>query len=143
MGWPMASQYQEAVQNPSRALRDPELKHAVIECDSLQLPKARTGNFAVVFKATVSGRAWSVKCFTREGADQEQRYEAIHRELKGRRLPFAVEFDYQREGILVNGKWYPILRMEWVRGVGLVDYITNSLSVPARLKCLADSLVAI
>ena len=49
-------------------------------------------------------------------------------------MPSMVEFDFIPEGIRVRGQWFPILRMEWVDGVGLHRYIERHLGRTVRLN---------
>lgn len=141
MSWPSPQDYQEAVQNPALAFDDPDLRGCAVECDRLGFPRPRSGNFAVVYKAeSADQRTWAVRCFSREVDGQHERYAAITDELRRLRLPFTVDFTYQPHGIKVLGRRYPLLKMEWVRGEGLISYITRHLRVPERLTALADGL---
>ena len=40
-----------------------------------------------------------------------------------RKLPFTVDFSYLEQGIRVVGKWYPVLKMEWVEGLTLNQFV--------------------
>ena len=89
--------------------------------NALGLPLAHTGNFAAVFQ--VQGPPdWALKCFTRKVPGLERQYQAIHKHLDCRRLPFMVRFDYQAEGVLVRGQRYPLVKMDWVQGMRLDEF---------------------
>lgn len=137
MAWPVASDFQEAVQNPRDSFSDAELQSGVPELDPLGLPRPRAGGFAVVFKMQCGGRNWAIKCFTREFLDQQSRYAAVSNHLGNVRLPYTVGFKFLSNGIRVRGKYYPVLKMEWVEGDNLKDYIERNLKSPARLRDLA------
>ncbi len=137
MAWPSAADFSEAVQSPRTAFRDAELQSGQIELNNLQLPKPRSGGFAVVFKLQSGPRDWAVKCFTRDFADQRQRYDSISRHLAEKQLPYIVPFEYLREGIKVRGQMYPILKMEWVEGENLREYVERHLRQPQILRKLA------
>lgn len=143
MGWPSPQDYQEAVQNPETAFDDPDLRGCEIELDALEMPKPRSGNFAVVYKATGRGKTWAVRCFLREVQSQNERYAAIAAELNRLRLPFTTGFTYLPGGIRVGGARYPLLKMEWVQGDGLIQYITQHLRSPQRLTALADAITGV
>lgn len=119
VGWPIASDYSDAVQNPRLAFKDPELCAGRPKLDRLGLPWPISGMFASVYQFECPPRRWAVRCFLREFADQQRRYHAISQHLKTSKLPQCVDFEYQREGIRINGAWYPILKMEWIDGVPL------------------------
>jgi hypothetical protein len=139
--WPTPQDYQEAVQNPRLAFRDPDLQAARPKEDAIGLPQPIAGNFASVYKMlSGSARTWAVRCFLREFGDQRQRYDAISWELKRLRLPYTVGFEYQPDGIRVRGGWFPVLKMEWVQGETLTRYVASRLGQPA-LRDLAEKVV--
>src|SRR5262249_20189061 len=49
-----------------------------------------------------------------------------------------VDFEFIADGILVQGRRYPILRMEWVEGYSLRDFIRHNLGQPNLLRAAAD-----
>jgi len=102
------------------------------------MPKLISGNFASVFTVRSStNQQWAVKCFTRSVDHQEERYQRISEALRPVKKPWRVEFDYLSEGILCEGHWYPVLKMEWVEAVELIPYIENHLWNSAKLADLA------
>jgi predicted flap endonuclease-1-like 5' DNA nuclease len=138
--FPSNGEYVEALQNPGICFRDPELKAGRVELTRLGMPKAISGNFASVFSVTgTSGKRYAVKCFTREVKGQDQRYEAIHDVLAGMGRPWQVGFEYIREGVLVKGKWQPILRMEWVeKSQTLIPWLNQNLGHPDLILDIAN-----
>ena len=141
MPWPTPQDYNEAVQNPLSAFPDAELKKGQVAVNNLGLPKPCSGAFAVVFKIKVSPRSWAVKCFTSEVLDQQQRYDAISKHLATARLQYTVPFTYLQTGIKIQGKPYPLLKMEWIQGDSLGAYVEKNLSNPTALHALADKWV--
>ncbi len=139
--WPQPTDFHEAIQNPSSCFRDAELRSGSPLMDSLGLPRAILGNFASVYQILNGSQKYAVRCFLRYHPDQEERYQAISNELTRLKLPFMVGFNFQRQGILVRGKWYPILRMEWVSGMPLTDFIEASLASPEKLISLAEKFL--
>jgi hypothetical protein len=141
MSWPALSDYQEAVQTPGVSFLDPELRHATPDWDPLGLPRAMSGNFAVVFPVHNGTKAWAVRCFSTFHADQEARYRAISQHLKAHRLAWMVDFQYLSQGVRARGKWYPILKMEWVEGELLNGYVSRHLHQPQKLFHLTHQFV--
>ena len=139
--WPTPQDYNEAIQNPSYTFSDPELQTGSCEITSLGLPKPITGNFASVYRLHCHGRDWAVRCFWRELSDMQLRYRAISAHLATARLPYTVGFEYQPQGIRIRGSWYPILKMEWVEGQLLNDYLVCHLSDPVALQSLIENWV--
>ena len=137
MPFPTPGEYQEAVQFPETAFRDPALRVATPDVSALGLPTAITGAFAVVFSLRGRTERWAVKGFLTEVRDQAQRYAAISEALAALDLPAAVLFDYQPQGFLVGGRALPLLKMEWVEGEGLNRFAERHLGQPDVLLGLA------
>jgi WD40 repeat protein len=134
MGWPLSQDYNEAIQSPADSFSDPELRQGEAVCNALGIPMPRSGNFADVYEVRCAdGSRWAVKCFTREVAGLRDRYNEISRALRQAKLPFTVEFTYQEKGIRIRGGWYPVLKMEWVEGFTLNEFVREHLEKPAIL----------
>jgi serine/threonine protein kinase len=140
--WPQLTDYHEAVQNPSRCFRDPELRRGRPRLDGLGLPRVVTGNFASVYQVQTGAKEFAVRCFLTAQAEREQRYAAIATHLKRARLPYTVDFEFEREGIRVGKQWFPILKMEWISGTPLQAYVEEKLDEPSELLSLARKLIA-
>ena len=140
--WPTYGDYQNAVQNPISCFSHPELQQARSETNNLGLPRPISGSFAVVFPLLLDGKKdgkkWAVRCFTTYHPDQEKRYPEISQYLKKQHLPYTVDFEFIKQGIMVKGSWYPILRMEWVEGESLPKYIERNLNKPGEIQNLAE-----
>jgi len=132
MAWPQATDFAEAIQNLRVAFRDPDVRigHAVM--NAMGLPMSRTGNFAAVFevRSPSDAQSWAVKCFTRHVPGLQERYGHIDAHLRGHRLPFMVGFQYLPESVLVRGQWYPFLKMHWVDGLRLDEFLADCLTKP-------------
>ncbi len=138
MAWPSLSDYSEALQNPRYAFSDLELQNGTVIVNKLGQPRPVSGNFATVFQVQSGNRTWAVRCFSREITDQKDRYDAISQHLKQYSLPFMVGFQYLTQGIRVGGRWYPVIKMEWMKGLNLDSYIEQNLSQPKRIQPLVN-----
>jgi len=145
MGWPTPQEYNEAIQNPLTAFEDPELRGGKPLLTPLGLPRPITGAFASVYQlATAKGRTVAVRCFLREFGDQQERYAAISAHLATQtaaHLPYMTNFTYLARGIRVNGRWYPVLKMDWIEGESLQTYVERNLNRPDVLRNLAEQWV--
>ena len=139
MTWPLSQDYNEAIQSPSSSLDDPELRAGQPTTNALGMPQPRSGNFADVyeFECPQTQTRWAVKCFTREVSGLRERYAEISRYLKDAQLPFAVDFQYLEKGVRIRGAWYPALKMRWVEGQLLNEFVRDNLGNPARLQALS------
>jgi hypothetical protein len=140
MMWPLSQDYNEAIQSPSISFSDPELKAGQPVTNTLGIPQPRSGNFADVyeFDCPQTNSKWAIKCFTREVRGLRERYAEISKHLGEAKLPFTVEFHYLQQGIRIRGSWYPVLKMRWVEGLLLNDFVRDNLDHPARLQALAQ-----
>jgi WD40 repeat protein len=140
MAWPLPQDYNEAIQNPRTTFGDPELREGEAVTNALGLPLPRSGNFADVYEVScpATQSRWAVKCFTRAVSGLRERYREISNYLLQVQLPFFVEFTYLEEGIRVHGQWYPILKMQWVEGLLLNEFVRDALDRPATLEALAQ-----
>jgi WD40 repeat protein len=140
MAWPLSQDYNEAIQSPRTCFSDPELQAGEPLTNALGLPRPRSGNFADVYEVDcpATQSRWAVKCFTREIRGLRERYAEISRHLQQAKLPFGVEFHYLEQGIRAHSSWYPVVKMRWIEGLLLNEFVRDSLDKPARLTALSQ-----
>ena len=136
--WPTADDYQSAMQNLSLSMSDTELQSGVAAENIMGMPLLYSGGIADVYRVECAstGNTWAVKCFKRPTAGLQERYAKISDCLQEKRLPFMVDFEYLDKGIRIANHWYPILKMQWVEGQTLGEYIQSNLSKPDMLDQL-------
>lgn len=127
MSWPLASHFSLMLQNPQIAFRDAELRGCRIEKDERNQPRPWSGAFAVVYKGTSADgrRSFAIRAFTTESPERRERYDLISDYLKTRRLECLVDFEYRDRSIRSagDGKWYPLILMDWVQGETLFKWV--------------------
>lgn len=133
MTWPLSQDYNEAIQSPATSFSDAELKTGSVVTNALGLPMPRSGNFADVYEFKCPQRTWAIKCFTRQIPGLRERYKEISNYLKQISFPFIVDFSFLEQGIRIRGTWYPILKMQWVEGFTLNEFVRQQLDKPAVL----------
>jgi hypothetical protein len=142
MTWPNATDYNAAVQNPQLCFRDEDLRQGQTVGDLFGLPRPHSGNFADVYQIqTVDGQSWAVKCFTRPVSGLRRRYLAISEHLRQAQRAFMVEFHFLDEGIRIRDEWHPIVKMHWVEGLCLNEFVREHLNKPVLLDRLAQMWV--
>lgn len=142
--WPSARHFAEALQCPPICFSNPIFKDTLPAVDRLGMPLVTSGQFAYVYKLRAgesNSRVYAVRCFRGYLGDREKRYAAIDAHLRSNRIPALAEFTYEPEGILVGGKRFPILSMEWIEGPTLDVYIREALGKRDVLLHLADEWV--
>jgi serine/threonine protein kinase len=104
------------------------------------MPVVTSGQFAYVFKLNDLSRMGSqaIRCFRGFLGDRQQRYQAIDSHLDKTSIPCVASFDYNSEGIIVLGRKYPILVMEWISGLPLDVYIEDVFERSDVLRYLAE-----
>lgn len=132
MAWPTAAEYGEAIQNLLLTFDDSDIRAGQPSLDLFGLPKPRVGNFSVVFevRSQVADQKWAVKCFTKHKSGLQERYREIDLHLQQHPLPFMVGFRYVPDGVLVRGQRYAFLKMEWVEGLQLDEFLADILGKP-------------
>jgi hypothetical protein len=138
MAWPQATDYNAAIQNPQVSFADPDLRQGQAVADLFGLPRPHSGNFADVYQIQCPGNpSWAVKCFTREVPHRQQRYQAISDHLRQTQRAFIVDFHFLEQGIRIGAEWFPILKMRWVEGLTLNQFVADHLDKPGLLDRLA------
>lgn len=136
--WPTPQDYCEAMQTPESSFQIESLRNAQPELDGLGMPRPISGGFASVYKLT-GKETYAVRCFLANRPDQQERYKNISEFVLSARLPCTVNFEYLEEGIKINGKWFPILRMPWVTGNTLERFVMKHWNDKARMEALCEA----
>lgn len=137
--WPSPQDYNEAIQDLHTNCEDPQLRKGAVEVNALGIPRPLSGSFASVYRVHAGGNDLAVRCFLRDIRDQEQRYALISDFVQHDTLPYTVTFDFVRQGIRINGRWHPLLKMDWLNGLNLDLYVEKNLHVEGAIAKLADS----
>jgi formylglycine-generating enzyme required for sulfatase activity/serine/threonine protein kinase len=125
---------------PQLSFSDPELKAGEVVCGTLGTPQAFAGNFADVYqvRSKSGAKSWAVKCFTRRVSGLRERYREISAHLEKSKLKVMVDFKYLEEGIRIRGEWYPVLKMQWVSGFTLRQFVEERLDDPELIERLYE-----
>lgn len=140
--WPSARHFAEAIQCPGICFSNPRLRETLPAVDRLGMPLVTSGQFAYVYKLKPGGGgAYAVRCFRGHMGDREQRYQLIDEHFRQARTPALAGFAYEPQGILVGGRRFPILAMEWIEGPTLDVYLDEVVGRKEVLLHLADEWV--
>lgn len=125
--FPPRKAFQDILQNPPFAFRDAELKGVTIERGAMNLPRARAGTFADVYRAILpNSTSRAIRVFASTQPERQERYQAIYDYLSRQSLGCLVPFVYSEKGIRApNGKWYPLITMDWIEGDTLFDWLAK------------------
>jgi hypothetical protein len=143
MAYPSLEQYNQAFQHHSMLLADAELRSGTVTTTGLGLPLAISGGFALTYTIKNGANKYAVRCFHRESKALERRYAAISKRLSGLNSPYFVQFQFQPNGIKVDGSGYPIVKMAWAKGETLGEFLEGNRGDTAALIRLSDALIAL
>jgi hypothetical protein len=142
--YPQIVEYNEAVQHPAAAFRDPELRASRVAVNALGLPVALSGAFALTYPmAAPRRRRLALRCFIRAIPAAESKYRGIAGALKGLRSPYFAGFEYLADGIRIRGGFYPVLKMDWVAGEPLGIWLESRGGDRRALEALRSRLGAL
>jgi serine/threonine protein kinase len=141
--YPEIVEYNEAVQNPAHLFRDPELRRGHIELNSLGLPLALSGGFALTYMMRTGRRKLAVRCFLREIPAVQQKYAAIAGAVRALGSGYFVDFEYLDDGIALRGGSYPVVKMDWADGDTLGVWLDRHHSDRRRLARLREAFAAL
>jgi serine/threonine protein kinase len=144
MAWPNIGNYNQAILNPETSLVDTDLRRGTPATGPVgkgRRPHLWPGGLAVVYKISNGSKQYAVKCFTKPvPKNLERRYNLLSHQLKNLQLPSLVGFGYSRDGIFIKGKFngvFPIVKMDWVSGLELQDYVEEYRFQSKSLRNLA------
>ena len=143
MKYPMRNDYDIAIRNLDRFVFDNSLKvgKPVAQKRNPSLLRSHNGGKAIVYEIETNPKKYALKCWVEDLGDLKSRYREIDEYLKVCNLPYFIDFAYKEEGILVNGKKYPIVRMEWFEGINFKDFISLNITNPANIRMLAEDFL--
>lgn len=104
--------------------------------------QACVGGFSIVFPVDVDGTKWAFRCWHHTLDNDQARIKLLSTELKKVGLPYFIDFEYEDNGIVVNGAVYPTTRMKWISGRDIKDYICYNRNNRHKLFKLASDFFA-
>lgn len=123
--FPISIDYIQAVVAHSRTFQVDELKTARFALnDARNRPLARPGQNAVVFRADIEGDAEALRFFTYMDDHVRNRYLALADFLPEAGLDtWLTPPVWVDDAVEVKGELWPLVRMDWVEGRTLDDYV--------------------
>ena len=102
-----------------------------------------SGAFAAVFKGSINGSTYAIRCFLTAEDETINRYKTICNYLKNIQASWKTDCKFLENEIYVNDNSYPILKMEWLSGLLINQFVSNHISDNNVLSELQKQLVAI
>jgi hypothetical protein len=99
------------------------------------------GTSAAVFKAIKDGKTYAVRCFLRGELETFKRYEQLSAFLVAKNPSWRVNFEFLDNEILIDGHYYPLVKMDWDEGTPLHRFIDKYMADSRELSLLQLKLV--
>lgn len=149
--WPSGQDYEQSFQtlklNLSPSIGKTDTWEAVRNPKNSSWYVHASGNYGSIYRiSTGDGKFYALKCFTKKSLSINQRYSSISSYLNSMsQAPDCLtHFVYYPEGIKtrkVAGVYFPMLKMEWIEGVTLNQFISAHLAEPRVIKATGNRIV--
>lgn len=126
-----------AINNSNLFLKVPELIGASVRFNKNGNPFVYAGGFNMVFQLTKGNKDWAFRVWHVPMGENKKRYQKIASYLTDKKLPYFADFIFDEGGLLVNGELIDTIRMEWINGLLLKDYLEENLHNSSVLNQLA------
>lgn len=102
-----------------------------------------SGAFAAVFKGSLMGKSYAIRCFLSAEHETISRYNVICKYLNVIDSNWKTKCEYLENEIEINGNSFPVLKMEWLEGLLINQFVDQNLSDNRVLGELQNKIVAI
>jgi hypothetical protein len=136
MKLPSAEEYLDLISSkPPGSLATLNNYHFVSNADGR--PWFRRSRQVIVFKAEFNSQTYSIRFFLNDDAELFRRYHLIQDYLQQVSVSWKTAFTFLDE------EYYPVVKMDWVDGYSLGEYIDLTITKPVLLGQLQSKLVAL
>ncbi len=138
---PNKSDIINAVNNLDYFLNVKELKGATVKKNLNGQPFFFTGGFNMVFQFEKKSTKWAFRVWHIYLQNLKVRFQKISQYLIKQKLSYFADFIYDENGLLVNGTLVDTIRMVWLDGLLLKDFLQLNLLNKQKLLDLAKSFL--
>lgn len=138
---PNKSDIINSVNNLDSFLKVNELKGAKVKKNVNGQPFFFTGGFNMVYQLELQSKRWAFRVWHVNIKNLKERFYKISKYLTEQDLPYFADFIYDEKGLLVNGELVDTIRMEWLEGLLLKEYIDKNKKDKKKLLKLAESFL--
>ena len=147
MNWFTKEEFENAIETYHSSIKYPNLKG--YRQNKYNRPHISQGTFAfvVMFEESVGNgsKDVAIRAFkSRVDHDSEKRYQAIHQTIKSlenEAKSYFIDYLYLKLGLSINGKEYPIIKMDWSPGQPLFEWLKINKNSKGALNKLINSLI--
>ncbi|RZK06765.1 MAG: protein kinase family protein [Flavobacterium sp.] len=120
----------------NRLIKDKDLLESSLSMLKNGWPEMYAGGFSQVFAFTRGSTKWAIKIWHRVIPEIELRYAALRNIQSKLQLPYFGEFQFVNKGIIINGQLADFVRLEWIEGLKLTEFISKHLEDKEALENL-------
>jgi len=102
-----------------------------------------SGSYAVVFKAKDHYSEFAIRCFISAEQENIDRYRKIDSYLKNLNASWITKIELLEDEINVDYQHYPVIKMDWVEGQLLNNFITQVIDNNTALTELQKEVVSV
>lgn len=143
--FPTISEYNQAIQQNSRFAFNTLSNLTFIPSRSMPVKifSFGSGSYAVVFKAVDGHKEYAIRCFISAENENIERYRKITSYLKAINESWVTDIELLENEINVIGKSFPIIKMEWIDGQLINNYVSQNLNNNTRLTELQEEIIKV
>ncbi len=101
------------------------------------------GGYAVLYPYIVNNEKWGFRCWHKNLEGIQRKLEIVSNAIQNAQLSFLCDFTYVEKGIVVDKDVYPIIRMQWIEGLSIKDYLYNNRNDSNLIKELSEKFLSL
>lgn len=102
-----------------------------------------SGSYAVVFKAKDHYNEFAIRCFISAEKENIDRYRKIDSYLKNLNASWITKIELLEDEINVGYQHYPVIKMDWVEGQLLNNFVTQVIDNNSALTELQNEVISV
>ena len=150
--WPSDTSIENAIENIGYTCDNKELQNLKMEKDDMDLLYQHQGQFAVIYKGSNNEKSYALRLFTNKTLGEMNRYNKLYDFFNQneifKKCDYFTDFKYFPRAIRLKlntpqnneENWFPIIKMGWVNGKSLEDFIKETNSKD-EIKNVADNFL--
>jgi hypothetical protein len=102
-----------------------------------------SGSYAVVFRAKDNYSEYAIRCFISADEENISRYRIINNYFKNLNASWITKIELLEDEINIDSKNYPVIKMDWVEGELLNNYVNHVLDNNSALSELQNEVISV
>jgi len=143
--YPTIGEYNQAIQKSGGNIFDTLKPISLIpsRTSPIKVYLFGSGAYAAVFKGFRNGQNYALRCFLNAEGETFYRYQIICNHLAAISSSWKTSCEFLNNEVEVKGNRFPVLKMDWVDGVLINEFVTKNLNNNKVLAELQKKLIEI